>query len=100
MLIDGLKFGAYSIILLRNEGYPCVFYGDMYGIPHDDIPPVAELKTIIELRKDKAYGKQNDYFDNPNCIGWTLEGDKDHLKSGLAVLISNKRRFCKINVHW
>ena len=45
---------------------------------------------IIDLRKEKAYGKQNDYFDNPNCIGWTREGDREHIKSGLAVLISNK----------
>ena len=37
-----------------------------------------------------AYGKQNDYFDHPNCIGWTREGDNEHIKSGIAVLISNK----------
>ena len=84
------KPAAYSIILLRQEGYPCVFYGDFYGIPHDNIEPVKELKTLIELRKEKAYGKQNDYFDNPNFIGWTREGDEEHLKSGLAVVISNK----------
>ena len=48
------------------------------------------MKTLIELRKEKAYGKQNDYFDNANCIGWTREGDEEHIKSGLAVLISNK----------
>ncbi len=83
------KPAAYSLILLRNEGYPCVFYGDFYGIPHDNIEPVKELKTIIELRKDKAYGEQNDYFDNPNYIGWTRQGDTEHLKSGLAVVISN-----------
>ena len=81
---------AYSIILLRQEGYPCVFYGDFYGIPHDNVGPVKELKTLIELRKEKAYGKQNDYFDNPNFIGWTREGDEEHLKSGLAVVMSNK----------
>ena len=84
------KPSAYCLILLRDTGYPCVFYGDFYGIPHDNIEPIKELKTLIELRKEKAYGKQNDYFDNPNFIGWTREGDEEHLKSGLAVLISNK----------
>ena len=84
------KLPAYALILLRDEGYPCVFYGDYYGIPHDNIEPIKELETIITLRKEKAYGKQNDYFDNPNCIGWTREGDNEHIKSGLAVLISNK----------
>lgn len=84
------KPAAYSIILLRNEGYPCVFYGDFYGIPYNNIEPIEELKTIILLRKEKAYGVQHDYFDHPNYIGWTCEGDSEHLKSGLAVVISNK----------
>ena len=84
------KASAYSLILLRDEGYPCVFFGDLYGIKHDNISPVDGLESLINLRKEKAYGKQNDYFDNPNCIGWTREGDSEHIKSGLAVLISNK----------
>ena len=83
------KPAAYSIILLRDEGYPCIFYGDYYGIKHDNIEPLEELKILIRLRKEKSYGKQNEYFDNPHCIGWTREGDEEHLKSGLAVLISN-----------
>lgn len=80
---------AYSIILLRNEGYPCVFYGDYYGIIHDNIEKEESLETLMLLRKDKAYGKQNDYFDHQNVIGWTREGDDEHLKSGLAVVASN-----------
>lgn len=83
------KPAAYSLILLRQEGYPCVFYGDFYGIPHDNIEPLEELKTIIKLRKEKAYGEQHDYFDHPDYIGWTREGDDEHIKSGLAVVISN-----------
>lgn len=83
------KPAAYSIILLRNEGYPCVFYGDFYGIPHDNIKPLEELKTLIKLRKEKSYGAQHDYFDHPHYIGWTREGDSEHIKSGLAVVISN-----------
>ena len=79
---------AYSIILLRNDGYPCVFYGDYYGIPHDDIKPINDLKTLIQIRKEKSYGMQHDYFDNNNYIGWTQEGDDEHIKSGIAVVIS------------
>lgn len=85
-----LKLPAYSIILLRDEGYPCVFYGDFYGIKHNDIEKIEGLKEMITIRKEKAYGKQNDYFDNPSCIGWTREGDEEYIKSGVAVLISNK----------
>ena len=80
---------AYSIVLLRNSGYPCVFYGDVYGIKHDNIEPVKDIETLIYLRKEKLYGEQHDYFDNHNCIGWTLEGDNEHLSSGLAVIMTN-----------
>ena len=79
---------AYSIILLRNDGYPCIFYGDYYGIPHDDIKPMNDLKTLIQIRKEKSYGMQHDYLDNNNYIGWTQEGDEEHIKSGIAVVIS------------
>ena len=83
------KTVAYSIILLRNEGYPCVFYGDLYGIEKYNIKPIEEIKILLKLRKEKSYGNQYDYIDNKNCIGWTREGDEQHAKSGLAVLISN-----------
>ena len=79
---------AYSIILLRNDGYPCVFYGDYYGIPYDDIEPMNDLKALIQIRKEKSYGMQHDYLDNNNYIGWTQEGDEEHIKSGIAVVIS------------
>ena len=80
---------AYSIILLRNDGYPCVFYGDYYGIEHDNIEPVNDLKTLMLIRKNRSYGLQHDYFDHNNYIGWTQEGDDEHINSGLAVVISN-----------
>ena len=83
------KTGAYSIILLREQGYPCVFYGDYYGIEKTNTTPVEELKTIMQIRKDRAYGVQHDYFDHRNFIGWTREGDNENIKSGLAVVISN-----------
>ena len=81
---------AYSIILLRREGYPCVFYGDFYGIQHDDIKPMESLKTIMLLRRDRAYGEQVDYFDDPNVVGFTRLGDDVHYKSGVAVVMSDK----------
>ena len=42
---------------------------------------------MLYARKDLAYGKQTDYFDDPNCIGWTRSGNEDG--SPLAVTISN-----------
>lgn len=73
---------AYALILLRQEGTPCVFYGDLYGIPHDNIPPVPELETLLLARKEYDFGYQTDYFDHPNVIGWTHG-------SRLAVILSN-----------
>ncbi len=87
---DWFKIHAYAIILLRQEGYPCVFYGDYKGIPHDKIKSKKkDLDKLMKLRKTKAYGPQHDYIDDPNCIGWTREGDDEHKDSGLAVVMSD-----------
>ncbi len=73
---------AYALILLRQQGTPCVFYGDLYGIPHDGIAPVRELEQLLLARKVYAHGAQTDYFDFPNVVGWTREG-------GMAAVLSN-----------
>ena len=80
---------AYAVILLREGGFPCVFYGDLYGIPHDKILPVALLPLLIYIRKHFAYGPQHDYFDHEHIVGWSREGDEEHNKSGLAVVLSD-----------
>ncbi|MCL2344159.1 MAG: alpha-amylase, partial [Firmicutes bacterium] len=81
---------AYALILLRQEGYPSVFYGDYYGIPHDSIPAGRPwLSPLLRARLECAYGSQNDYFDDPGLIGWTREGDDEHLGSGLAVVLTD-----------
>ena len=87
---DWFKPLAYSIILLRNQGTPCIFYGDYYGISHDSISNKSEfLNLALYIRKKYAYGSLKDYFDDFNIIGWTLDGDEEHKNSGLAVLLSD-----------
>ena len=89
---------AYALILLREEGYPCVFYPDLYGTHYKDkgkdgneheiwLAKVDDLENMLHVRVSNAYGAQRDYFDHPNCIGWTREGDNDH--RGCAVVLSN-----------
>ena len=89
---------AYALILLRVDGYPCIFYPDLYGATYKDIgndgneyeivmPKVEGLETLLYARKLHSHGSQHDYFDDPNCIGWTREGEGEN--SGCAVLISN-----------
>lgn len=73
---------AYAMILLREQGTPCVFYGDLFGIPHDGIRPVRELEALLRLRRDYAHGAQKDYFDHGNVIGWTRS-------RGMAAVLSN-----------
>ena len=82
---------AYSLILLRLEGYPCVFYGDYYGIPSGGYFGIGRyLDLLLKARKKLSYGEQHDYFDDKNIIGWTREGIKEYDNSGLAVLLTNK----------
>lgn len=80
---------AYGLILLRQDGYPCVFYGDYYGIQGEN--PIDGHKEmidkLIQIRKRYAYGKQVDYFESNNLIGWVRHGDDDHPGS-LAVVVS------------
>lgn len=91
---------AYAIILLRQEGYPCIFHPDYYGAEYDDkgkdgnsyhisMPSHRFLiDKFLHARQYYAYGSQCDYFDHPNTIGWTRFGDEEH-PGGMAVLMSN-----------
>lgn len=85
------KPAAYALILLREAGYPCVFYGDLYGMPNDgNIPAVAELPLLMEIRRRFAYGAQHDFLDAPDVIGWTREGNAEHEGSGVAVVLTDR----------
>ena len=80
---------AYSMILLRSTGTPCVFYGDYYGLEHDNESPILDMKKLISIRRHYAYGAQKDYFDDPSIVGFTRSGDDEHENSGLAVLATD-----------
>jgi len=97
---EWFKPHAYALILLRREGYPCVFYADYYGAIYEDvgrdgnshyIEIQCHRKTIddlIKIRNSHSYGDQYDYFDHANTIGWTRLGTEEH-PGGLAVVLSN-----------
>lgn len=87
---DWFKPLAYSLILLRKDGLPTVFYGDYYGIPEKNVESKKNfLDLVLKLRKEYAYGEQYDYFNNKNLIGFTRLGDSEHLNSGVAVVMTN-----------
>jgi alpha-amylase len=91
---------AYAILLLRAEGYPCVFYPDYYGASYDDrardgsqvhveMPSHRWLiDRFLRARREYAWGPQYDYFDHWNRVGWTRLGDDRHPKA-MAVLLSD-----------
>ena len=82
------KPAAYAFILLREAGYPCVFFADLFGLPNDGIPAVPELLLLMEIRQKFAFGKQHDYFDAAESVGWTREGTKK--SQGCAVIVSRQ----------
>lgn len=94
---DWFKPIAYTIILMSENAYPCVFYPDLFGVEYVEIqdnkeikivmPKVSILTRLLEARKRFAYGEQISYFDHPNCIAWLRKGDEVHQKC--IVMISN-----------
>ncbi len=89
VVADWFKPLAYTMILTRSQGYPCIFYGDYYGIPSYNQPSFQNILNLLcQVRKNYVYGVQHDYFDHPDIIGWTYEGTTDH-PGGCAVLVDN-----------
>lgn len=95
---------AYALILLREKGYPCVFYPDLFGAHYKDndregneqeifLDKVDGIEELLKARKENAYGIQRDYFEDANCLGWVREGDEEH--QGCAVVLSNKDSYEK-----
>ena len=97
---DWFKPLAYALILLREGGFPCVFYGDLYGTGtyRKDFEnkvlkrmetcqgqadaPCSALRALLKARNRYAFGEQRDYFVAKNLIGWT-RGEN------MAVVMSN-----------
>lgn len=85
------KSQAYALTLLRREGTPCVFYGDLYGIPTQNVAPVGDpLEIMLHVRRQLGHGAQKDYLDDPDVIGWTCMGDLAHENSGFAVILTDR----------
>jgi alpha-amylase len=91
---------AYALIMLRQEGYPCVFYADYYGAHYRDKGQDGNeyeiwldshrwlLDKFLYARQNFAYGPQYDYFDHWDVIGWTRLGSEAHPKA-MAVVMSD-----------
>lgn len=78
---------AYALILLRDEGYPCVFYGDLYGNQEHGLEKITMLPLLMQLRQNHLYGTCYNYFDDPNRVAWAYTGDDEG--EGCVVLLNN-----------
>ena len=72
-----------------KEGYPCVFYGDYYGVRGIASPHRLVLDILLDVRRKYAFGEQQNYFDHPAVVGFVRTGDSEHPGSGLVLLLSN-----------
>ena len=90
---------AYALILLREGGYPVVFLGDYDGAEYEGEKDgethrivMASHRWLIDrlmwARRERAYGEQRDYFEDPRCIGWVRTGDEER-PGGVAVVLSS-----------
>lgn len=91
---------AYALILLRAEGYPCIFYADYYGAEYSDIGGDGNeyhivmgehrwmIDKLLAARQQYAYGDQVDYFDHANVIGWARLGIEEQ-PGGVGIVLSN-----------
>ena len=108
---DWFKPLAYAFILLRQEGYPNIFYADYYGAQYTSsdnrcseapggratIQMTANKSLIDKLltaRKTFGHGPQKDYLDHWDIIGWSRLGDAGH-PGAMAVIMSDRRRGTK-----
>ncbi|CNH75145.1 alpha-amylase [Yersinia pekkanenii] len=89
---------AYALILIREQGIPCVFYPDLFGANYEDngedggiyqieMPVITELEPLIQARQRFAHGAQTDYFDDKNCIAFVRAGTAED--PGCVMIISN-----------
>lgn len=89
---------AYALILLRENGVPCVFYPDLFGARYEDsgddgeicqidMPVIEQLHELILARQRFAHGVQTLFFDHPNCIAFSRSGTDDD--PGCVVVLSN-----------
>jgi alpha-amylase len=90
---------AYALILLRQQGIPCVFYPSIYEAKYTDHADGKEVyiemngipcvENMLKVRKHLASGGQKDYFDHGNTVGWVREGAQENALSGCAVVMTN-----------
>jgi alpha-amylase len=81
--VTSLKALAYAYILMRDGGYPCVYYRDFYEYNLGD-----EIEKLIAIRGAHAFGPgaESDASDQ-DVYAYTRAGDATH--TGLVLLLND-----------
>lgn len=90
---DWFKPHAYALILLREQGYPCLFFGDYFGSDHPELALTshrAALDHMLHARAEYTFGHCTDYFHSPTSIAWTWIAEENN--RAMAVLMSTADR--------
>lgn len=70
---------ANALILLRRDGYPCIFAGDLEGLPETGYPGLGgRLTLLLELRRDYAYGEEEIFLADSSALGLIRHGNEEH----------------------
>ena len=90
---------AYAFILLRDKGYPCLFFSDYYGSENNGHHRAQSkgqeyLDLLLKLRKQFALGTER-YYDEKNVVGWVRMGGVPNARGAMAVVINNSYRQVK-----
>ncbi|PSR53806.1 alpha-amylase [Adhaeribacter arboris] len=95
---------GYAFILLRQAGYPCVFFPDLYGSvttgDHQGQPSGKNyLELLLKLRQQFALGEER-YSAEANVAGWVRVGFVPRAKGAMVTVINNSFNKVKaINVN-
>lgn len=93
---------AYALILLRQDGYPCVFHADYFGSEAEICKLPSHrilLDKMLDARRRYCYGDQHDYFDHPSCVAWVRTGNEEHPGSMVVVMSNGKEGIKKVNAY-
>lgn len=99
---------AYALVLLRQGGHPCVFWGDIFGTegPHARLPNSGgRLIRIVKAREMFAYGEQVDLISkqtnkDPTCIAWSRQWREVSGESqGMVVVLSTSWSWKRVSMH-
>lgn len=81
--VVNMKMLAYAYILMRDKGYPCVFYKDYY-----EYNLGAQIKRLIQIRKENAYGSSYEYNETDQDVYiYSRAGDATH--KGVLLLLND-----------